>query len=247
MEHFVYIRGMMNVDDMFLKWCCEYTERQPWRWIYIENANINFNFSEIRDRCHLLSPPGYEPIQTHSSSLSDLYNISETTKRFDPTMQPKYSEQVAAKDCSKSLREEVHILVSSQQHCETIYKEQWEDELCQICQPGKKFVVLLISPPGAGKTYIMEEDISKKWNGLKGYQYLRFDCSADELVLNTLSSLLSRLIDSSNAGGERKKSLLVADEYHMLNTEQKRELIDWVTPRLSWISVVMIGNRKTGM
>jgi len=48
---FVYVRGLEVIDDTLLKWLCEYTKAFPWRFIYLENTDSRFNFSENRDRC----------------------------------------------------------------------------------------------------------------------------------------------------------------------------------------------------
>lgn len=43
-----------------------------------------------------------------------------------------------------------------------------------------------------------------------------------------------------------RHALLVADEYHMLSREHKEELLNWVSSRLNWVQVVLIGNREIG-
>jgi hypothetical protein len=67
------------------------------------------------------------------------------------------------------------------------------------------------------------------------------DCSSDELVERSLADMLSEKLPD-----EGKKSLLVADEYHMLSKEHKQELMNWVMPRFSWLKVVLLGNRTDG-
>ena len=44
-------RLLLSSGDLFLKWCCEYTERCPWRFIYFEGTDSTWNFIENRDRC----------------------------------------------------------------------------------------------------------------------------------------------------------------------------------------------------
>lgn len=41
-------------------------------------------------------------------------------------------------------------------------------------------------------------------------------------------------------------SILVADEFHMLSEEHKRELFAWFSTRLSWLKVFIIVNRSNG-
>lgn len=45
---------------------------------------------------------------------------------------------------------------------------------------------------------------------------------------------------------EGKQSMLLADEFHMLSKEHKQELLSWIAPRLSWLRVVLLGNRTDG-
>lgn len=97
----------------------------------------------------------------------------------------------------------------------------------------------MISPPGAGKSYLLEKNIMQK-EMKKGIKCQRVDCSNDELVVKALSSILNEYFPI-----EGNKSLLVADEFHMLSKEHKIELIDWIMTRLHWLKVVLIGNRTT--
>ncbi len=79
-------------------------------------------------------------------------------------------------------------------------------------------VVLLIAPPGTGKTHHVKamyaaESRKKVW----------LDCSNDELVERAMSAILSERFPS-----EGENSLLVADEYHMLTEEHKNDLLNWI-------------------
>lgn len=48
---YVYIKGIREIDDLFLKWCCEETERQPWQFIFFERSDVRYNYPE-RDRLY---------------------------------------------------------------------------------------------------------------------------------------------------------------------------------------------------
>jgi hypothetical protein len=98
----------------------------------------------------------------------------------------------------------------------------------------------VFSAPGAGKTHLLKERImeEEKANNVQSVQ--RIDCSSDELVENSLHAFLN------NHFPKEEKSLLVADEYHMLSEQHKEELVQWVLPRLSWLKVVLLGNRSDG-
>ena len=74
----------------------------------------------------------------------------------------------------------------------------------------------------------------------KGIKCVRTDCSNDELVERAMESVLSQSFK------QEVKSLLVADEYHMLSEEHKEELFNWISNRLNWLKVVIIANRSNG-
>jgi hypothetical protein len=69
----------------------------------------------------------------------------------------------------------------------------------------------------------------------------RIDCSNDELVERAIKSVLQEKFPQDG-----KKSLLVADEFHMLSKEHKEQLFYWVSQNLTWLKVVLIGNRSNG-
>ncbi len=47
----VYVMGLEKIDDSLLKWLAEYTKEHPWRFVFLENTQTSWNFSENRDRC----------------------------------------------------------------------------------------------------------------------------------------------------------------------------------------------------
>lgn len=47
---FVYVQGLPKVDDTLLKWCSEFTPRNPWCWIFFEDSSTVFNLVENIDR-----------------------------------------------------------------------------------------------------------------------------------------------------------------------------------------------------
>ena len=57
-----------------------------------------------------------------------------------------------------------------------------------------------------------------------------------------LSPLPHRLLLSAHNG--ETQSLLVADEFHLLEPAEKRELFLFFAPRVHWLKVLLIGNRK---
>jgi hypothetical protein len=47
----VYVMGLDKIDDSLLKWLAEYTKDHPWRFVFLEDTQTSWNFSENRDRC----------------------------------------------------------------------------------------------------------------------------------------------------------------------------------------------------
>lgn len=65
-------------------------------------------------------------------------------------------------------------------------------------------VLFIVSPPGAGKTYLLEQQIMPTQSRL-GVTCIRIDCSNDELVERAMESVLLEKFPR-----EGQKSLLVA-------------------------------------
>jgi chromosomal replication initiation ATPase DnaA len=121
------------------------------------------------------------------------------------------------------------------------FRESWEKEFKVKYRQKESCVILLTSPPGSGKTYLLEREIFQE-ERRRGRECERVDCSSDIFVEKAIDSVLSELFPS-----EGRPALLVADEYHMLSSEHKEELFRWITPRLHWLKVVLIGNRTNGI
>jgi len=118
----------------------------------------------------------------------------------------------------------------------------WEGAIRGKIQRGGQMVVLLISPPGAGKTYFMKTGVRAAADELE-LKVSRIDCSNDELVERALVSVLEEEFPT----GSIQEGILIADEFHMMSDDQKEELIAWIIPRLNWIKVFLVGNRSTEM
>jgi hypothetical protein len=67
----VYVTGLDKIDDALLKWLAEYTKEHPWRFVYLENTQTSWNFSENRDRCvQDFAPPPIERDLAYKDDLS---------------------------------------------------------------------------------------------------------------------------------------------------------------------------------
>jgi len=120
--------------------------------------------------------------------------------------------------------------------------KDWEVGIRDRIVCGGQMVVLLISPPGAGKTYFMKTGVRAAAEELE-LKVSRIDCSNDELVERALVSVLEEQFPT----GSIQEGILIADEFHMMSDDQKEELIAWIIPRLNWMKVFLVGNRSTEM
>jgi hypothetical protein len=119
-------------------------------------------------------------------------------------------------------------------------ERDWQVKVKQLIANHQKLFVLVISPPGAGKTYLLNHVIQEQ--AQNGIECHNLDCSSGILVERTISSLLDELFPE-----EGKPGFLVADEFHMLNSDHKKELFGWALLRLHYIKVICVGNRENGL
>lgn len=160
--HIVYVQHLKSASDIFLKWCCEYTRRWPWRFIYFQDMQIATNFPEIRDRCRFLDqalalPPPRRVWLRPSEPVSQC-NLAQPSD-FNPSSADAESTR------------------------------KWEDEVRDIMKKERS-VLLLTSPPGVGKTFLAAQ--VRKDLEAQDVAVVNFDCSDDRLVELGLTDLLSR-------------------------------------------------------
>ena len=163
--HIVYVQHMKTASDLFLKWCCEYTRRWPWRFIYFQDLQIATNFPEIRDRCRFLDsdlalPPARQLWLRPNEQVTLL---CEQPRGEQPRGEQPRGEQPSA--------------------------DRWEDTVLSIMQKERS-VLLLTSSPGVGKTFLaaqVRRDLEER-----NILVVNFDCSDDRLVELGLTDLLDR-------------------------------------------------------
>ena len=256
---FVYVQGLRRVDDIFLKWCAEYTERWPWRFILLEGTDTHFNLPENRDRCQ-------DQRKGHEADSEAAGH--ETTVLFQ---RMKALGDAPRDDLAACVRKEFQqqLKHAADTGMRSDYVHTWQAEVLSIVLPSGevsasafappsllsgpspaaspdtiavgKFFVLIVSPPGAGKTHLLNNTIKPQMEAA-GLPMVRIDGSSDELVMVSLHSRLEALFT------ERRPSLLVIDEYHMLCEAHKNQLFAWLKHerRLEWLRVVLIANRMFG-
>lgn len=242
---FVYVRGMPLINDRLLKWCCEYTERIPWRFIVLEGTDTTYNFSENRDRCVYTF---YQPEQHQHSTTTTYFasrignhlqsrgqdedvsatHIAEGTHQNTPLDASQYGTVLRQQFAADSI-----VFRTPPEGTGTI--AQWTEQMDARLKTGA-VLIYLVSAPGAGKTYYLENIVRTRMLHQHKH-YKRVDCSSDELLERSLTHLLEESFPHSEPG------LLVADEFHMLSLSMKQELMDWVAARHSFLSVVLVANR----
>lgn len=116
--------------------------------------------------------------------------------------------------------------------------DDYRERMKELLKQPDPRIVLLVSPPGAGKSHFSDElgkELTKELSLGKAY----VDGSDDELVDTALASVLTRKVPEE--GG---RMFLVVDEYHMLSGAHKQELFAWLAGQQSRLYVLLIANRK---
>ncbi|CAE8619805.1 unnamed protein product [Polarella glacialis] len=232
----VYVQGLRHVEDALLKWLAEYTRHHPWRFIFFENVDASWNFSENRDRCNFAFAP-----ENPSKVILDLADLeSERVSSIRPSHMADYQHVLPAdkiKDYRKLLdwakTELTADFLNQPQRSEKV--SDFRTPLGEILRGGEACVVLVVSPPGAGKTFFMD-DMKAKEEGRR--KVVQFDGSSDILVTHTIVELLNK-----DLGVHGEKVLLIIDEYHMLADAQKAQLFEWIEEKAAGLQVVLVANR----
>lgn len=230
---FVYVRGLSQLDDLFLKWLAEHTKQFPWRFIYFESSDPTFNFAETRDR---------SDVRFFSKPTLTEWRLGKSVSRMDVNRVDyiKLRERCSGMEIPEVVRTywsaddgDLTRFVTPAEDPE----RDWHNELLkELGEENRQRVLMLQSPPGAGKTYTVDSKLRGLFEG-KGYHVEYIDCSDDILVERSLLfSLQERM--PSDVG----KGLLVMDEYHFLSKPHRHTLFDWIRTA-SHIVVLIIANR----
>jgi hypothetical protein len=97
-------------------------------------------------------------------------------------------------------------------------------------------IVLLVSPPGGGKSYYAKFELTVEMETKLGLHRVIIDGSNDELVDTSLRTILDRRVPS-------EACFLVVDEFHMLDRHHKNELFAWLKVHPIH-HVLLIANRR---
>eukprot|EP00960_Hanusia_phi_P055293 762931-Hanusia_phi.AAC.1 len=239
----VYVTGLDNIDDALLKWLAEYTRIHPWRFVYLENTQTSWNFSENRDRCVY----EFAPVPIERSIRIDADLKSEEVARLRPThIQPyprmKHFLVTEQGEAFYSSWEKTELFVSQFFGCDGLMENEgnftdYRSSLNEIMQVPKPCVILLCSPPGAGKSHFSDqiaENLRKQHQISKAF----IDGSDDRLVDLALTEILEREIADTSA-----HLFLIVDEFHMLKDVHKTQLFQWLRGNVRRLHVLLIANR----
>ncbi|CUG88812.1 Hypothetical protein, putative [Bodo saltans] len=198
------------MSDTLLKWLCEYTFRYPWRFFILVGCDTTQNLPENRDRVTNFVPQKHQrSCITHS--IEKRYQSWTDHEPFIPTGEKGQTER----SCSWS---------------------QEVEDILRNTNSSSRVLVHLISPPGAGKSTLVDKLANDKTLG----EFVKFDCSDDRLVEEALQTLLSmslaRVLSATNI-------VLVADEYHFLSERKKIEFMQWASGKLQTMKIIIIANR----
>jgi hypothetical protein len=219
------------------RWICEYTYRWPWRLVYFQGLNVQFNFAEIRDRFRAIGSSGMGAsidLSLPSRHSADAGAQAQVQQLWERNHEPMSDTAAAARVRPSDPR-------GSDYACED--DGSWKEVVRRAVIEERRSVVLLTSPPGAGKTYLAKALQGEFESKGDDHYACRFDCSDDRLVMTSLSDLLDQTFGFASRRSADYHALLVADEFHLLNDRQKNELFAWFSPHLSWLRVLLIGNR----
>ncbi|CUG90392.1 Hypothetical protein, putative [Bodo saltans] len=212
----VIVEGKATIPDRLLKWCCEFTKRFPWRFIVFVQCEVYRNVPENRDRVVDMNDASRERPAPHEAF-------------FRADLRSEYITLSESEAADVNLAPSSRLLNWPQKIKDFIESESSRD--------GR--VVLLVSPPGAGKTMELRNlEFMMKANKKR---FVNFDCSGDALVQQSLVTLLDDSLLGIELGSD--KVVLIADEYHMLTHEKKSEFLRWVETKLGAMKVVLIANR----
>ncbi|CUG03166.1 Hypothetical protein, putative [Bodo saltans] len=201
------------MSDTLLKWLCEYTFRYPWRFFILVGCDTTQNLPENRDRVTNFLPQKHQrSCITHS--IEKHYQSWVAHEKFIPTGEKGQTER----SCSWS---------------------QEVEDILRNANSSSRVLVHLISPPGAGKSTLMDKLGIDNALGL----FVKFDCSDDRLVEEALQTLLNMSLARVVSATNNANIVLVADEYHFLPERKKIEFMQWASGNLPKMKIIIIANR----
>jgi len=221
-----YVHGLDTISDILLKWLAEYTKHNPWRFVYIEGCDVTWNFPENRDRCHFHFAE--ESAAHRIKRAADLGDAGIARSRpshltsWEAEAIPSAGEAKKVDSLLENLRTKLpagperewflgdkssRAAPKADSRAISSMQGDFRGELDRLlgiggsagsAPPGGGSLILLVSPPGTGKTHHMNE-IKPQLEAKPGVRVHFFDCSSDILVTSTLAEQLDRAINGAPA------------------------------------------------
>jgi hypothetical protein len=197
----VYVSGLDVIDDALLKWLAEYTKAHPWRFIYLENTQTCWNFSENRDRCvYDQAPPPVERGIRCEDDLKrpEVHLLRPTHTQYYPRVSLLEKEDEIQNMDWDALSRSTRSFFSQEMDCPQqqdwskffeIGEDDYRETVVKLMDHKDPCILLLCSPPGAGKSHFaseLAERVAK--NGLRR---AFIDGSDDRLVDMALAEILN--------------------------------------------------------
>ncbi|CUG93877.1 Hypothetical protein, putative [Bodo saltans] len=214
----VIVYGKTSVSDQFLKLCCEFTKKYPWRTIIFEQCNVWRNMPENRDRVVDL----HEDLPARAGGCMTEFREEDRNQYKRDRIDNAEAESLLRSKRTTRWPQEIRSFVlgmgSSERHSARI--------------------VLLVGPPGTGKTMGLR---NIEFEVGSHARFILFDCSGDALLQQALVTLLDNALLGIELGTE--EVILVLDEYHMLSRAKKADFFRWAESKMSFIKIILIANR----
>jgi hypothetical protein len=166
---FVYVKGLLTISDTLLKWCSEYTKKNPWQYIYFENTQTTWNVIENLDRVikHSVSDTGKENGLGVSIKKFPGEGKNDKDESFDSAairdfvrktpLYEKEKRQSQVESNSHGMHEGARV-----SNWTTKRKQNWEKLINRLyskdhLKNGNWKWVLINGEPGIGKTYGIDQ------------------------------------------------------------------------------------------
>ncbi len=184
----------------------------PWTFVLFVDLDIDSNLPENRDRCRTY--PEQSAKRAAENKRSIRFRLQQRPEPDEPDPRHGMLYAMVRANFTDLLNREPSV-----EHLRSTWSRDWRAGVLSVVNSAfsassdsgrlQSFVILLVSPPGAGKTTFLTKDVQEQLHRHGRPSYL-YDASSDELVEVALTTSLSQRVRD-------KRSYLIVDEFHMLS------------------------------